>query len=199
MKSEIARQILVETPIDVRKELSEHWKLFILQSNPMKLNIEQLKEILSITKQTQQDYNLMRFGQCILDALSRKHRTIADMYWKTIYDPYFIDAIVISLFELILDDTAAAYWYSTEEFRDIVGTEIYKIKGGWVIHACDVPHVESEEAGPEYKMFYEIKKDKISSIKDLADFYGIEYTNGPGEHTMNGEPLKVKDLLYGIL
>lgn len=119
MKSEIARQILAETPIDVRKDLSEHWELFILQST-MKLNIEQLKEILSITKQTQQDYNLMRFGQCVLDALSRKHRTIADMYWKTAYDPFHVDAIVISLFELILDDTAAQYWYETQEFKDLV-------------------------------------------------------------------------------
>ena len=127
MKSEIARQILAETPIDVRKELSEHWELVILQSNPMKLNIEQLEDILHITKQTQEVFKKLRFGQCIWNAIQRgweaginPYEEIVNQYHLTIYDPFYTDAVVISWFELILNDTAAQYWYETKEFKDLV-------------------------------------------------------------------------------
>lgn len=120
MKSEIAREILNETPIDIRKELSEHWELVILQSNPMKLNIEQLKDILHAVKQIQESFNKLRFGQALWSFLAKDYPGITNKYWDTTYDCFYVDAIVLSLFELILDDTAAQYWYETQEFKDLV-------------------------------------------------------------------------------
>lgn len=121
MKSEIAREILNETSIDVRKVLSQHWELFILQSNPMKLNIEQLKDILYNVDALQYTNNGgIRFGQAVWIVLTKHHHNIAQQYWNTTYDCFYIDAIVISLFELILDNEAAEYWYSTDEFKSLV-------------------------------------------------------------------------------
>lgn len=121
MKNELARQILEETPIDMRKVISEHWHDFILKSSSMKLNIEQLKNILSSVNVLQHTNNGgIRFGQAIWITLYRKHSEITEKYWSTAYDPYQTDAIVISLFELILDNEAAEYWYSTDEFKSLV-------------------------------------------------------------------------------
>ena len=81
----------------------------------MKLTKTEIDVLLVTIRHNRREW---RFGQCVFNFGSVY--PIIEQYRATKYDPFHNDAIVLSLFELILDNTAAQHWYSTEEFKQLV-------------------------------------------------------------------------------